>query len=71
MIRRFPVTNHIDLADGAILVTHGDILFLDVAPWSREAGHYLKKHRQILDRLGPDGYADFEKTAFGLETDID
>ena len=54
-------TNHIDLADGAILVTHGDILFLNVAPWSRGAGHYLKKHRQILDRLGPDGYADFEK----------
>jgi predicted phosphodiesterase len=53
--------NHLDLADGAVLVTHGDILFLGVAPWSREAGHYLKKHRQILDRLGPDGYVDFEK----------
>jgi predicted phosphodiesterase len=54
-------SNHLDLADGAVLVTHGDILFLGVAPWSREAGHYLKKHRQILDRLGPDGYTDFEK----------
>jgi UDP-2,3-diacylglucosamine pyrophosphatase LpxH len=54
-------TNHLDLANGAILVTHGDILFLDVAPWSRDAGHYLKKHQQILDGLGPDGYADFEK----------
>jgi predicted phosphodiesterase len=55
------VINHLDLADGAILVTHGDILFLGVAPWSRDAGHYLKKHRQILDGLGPDAYADFEK----------
>ena len=54
-------TNHLDLAHGAILVTHGDILFLDVAPWSRDAGHYRKKHRQILDGLGPDGYTDFEK----------
>src|ERR1700722_240561 len=53
--------NHLDLADGAILVTHGDILFLDVAPWSHEAGHYRKKHLQILDGLGPDGYVDFEK----------
>ena len=53
--------NHLDLADGAVLVTHGDILFLGVAPWSREAGHYLRKHRQLLNRLGPDGYADFEK----------
>jgi predicted phosphodiesterase len=55
------IINHLDLADGAILVTHGDILFLGVAPWSREASHYLKKHRQILDGLGPDAYADFEK----------
>jgi predicted phosphodiesterase len=53
--------NHLDLADGAVLVTHGDILFLDVAPWSRDAGHYLKKHQQILDGLGPDAYTDFEK----------
>ncbi|MBV9107335.1 MAG: metallophosphoesterase family protein [Verrucomicrobia bacterium] len=54
-------TNHLDLANGAVLVTHGDILFLDVAPWSRAARHYRNKHRQILDGLGPDGYADFEK----------
>jgi predicted phosphodiesterase len=54
-------TNHLDLAGGAILVTHGDILFLEVAPWSHDARRYLKKHRQLLDGLGPDGYADFEK----------
>lgn len=54
-------TNHLDLAQGAILVTHGDILFLGVAPWSRDARHYLNKHRQILDRLGPDDFTDFEK----------
>jgi predicted phosphodiesterase len=53
-------TNHLDLAQGAILVTHGDVLFLDVAPWSHDARRYLKKHQQILERLGPDGYADFE-----------
>ena len=53
--------NHLDLANGAVLVTHGDILFLDVAPWSHDARHYRKKHREILDGLGPDAYADFEK----------
>src|ERR1700736_4876302 len=53
-------TNHLDLAQGAILVTHGDVLFLEVAPWSHDARRYLKKHQQILERLGPDGYADFE-----------
>jgi predicted phosphodiesterase len=54
-------TNHLDLERGAILVTHGDILFLDLAPWSRDAKHYGLKHRQILANLGPDDYADFEK----------
>ena len=54
-------TNHLDLADDAILVTHGDILFLDVAPWSHDAGHYRKKHLQILEGLSPDSYVDFEK----------
>jgi predicted phosphodiesterase len=54
-------TNHLDLERGAILVTHGDILFLDLAPWSRDAKHYRLKHRQILDGLGPDDYTDFEK----------
>ena len=54
-------TNHLDLLGGSVLVTHGDILFLGVAPWSRDAHHYLKKHRQILHGLGPDAYSDFEK----------
>jgi len=54
-------TNHLDLERGAILVTHGDILFLDLAPWSRDAKHYRLKHRQILDGLGPDDFTDFEK----------
>jgi len=54
-------TNHLDLSSGSVLATHGDILYLGVAPWGRDAHHYLRKHRQILDRLGPDAYADFEK----------
>jgi predicted phosphodiesterase len=53
--------NHLDLHQGAILVTHGDILFLDVAPWSRVAKHYRRRHRQILEDLGPEDFTDFEK----------
>jgi predicted phosphodiesterase len=53
--------NHLDLHQGAVLVTHGDILFLGVAPWSRAAKHYRTKHRQILDNLGPEDFTDFEK----------
>ena len=53
--------NHLDLHQGAVLVTHGDILFLGVAPWSRVAKHYRTKHQQILDNLGPEDFTDFEK----------
>jgi predicted phosphodiesterase len=53
--------NHLDLHQGAVLVTHGDILFLGVAPWSRAAKHYLMKHREILGDLGPEDFTDFEK----------
>jgi predicted phosphodiesterase len=53
--------NHLDLHQGAVLVTHGDILFLGVAPWSRAAKHYRTKHRQILDKLSPEDFTDFEK----------
>src|ERR1700722_15841328 len=52
--------NHLDLHDGAILVTHGDILFLGVAPWSKEAKHYLSAHRRILKELGEDALGSFE-----------
>jgi UDP-2,3-diacylglucosamine pyrophosphatase LpxH len=53
--------NHLDLHQGTVLVTHGDILFLDVAPWSRVAKHYRTKHREILENLGPEDFTDFEK----------
>ncbi len=53
--------NHLDLENGAVLVTHGDILFLGVAPWSRRAKEYLKTHQEILEGLGPDAFTDFEK----------
>ena len=53
--------NHLDLEGGAILVTHGDILFLDLAPWSRDAKRYRLKHREILAGLGANDFADFEK----------
>jgi predicted phosphodiesterase len=53
--------NHLDLAKGAILVTHGDILFMELVPWSRDARKYRKIHEEMLGELGPDAFADFEK----------
>jgi predicted phosphodiesterase len=52
--------NHLDLHGGALLVTHGDILFQGVAPWSKEAKHYLSAHRRILEELGEDDFGSFE-----------
>jgi predicted phosphodiesterase len=53
--------DHLDLMDGRLLVTHGDILFLGVAPWSRQALAYRKIHLRALARLGPDALMSFEK----------
>ncbi|HEY4813335.1 MAG TPA: metallophosphoesterase [Chthoniobacterales bacterium] len=54
-------TDHLDLMDGRMLVTHGDILFLGIAPWSRQALAYRKIHLRALARLGPDALMSFEK----------
>ncbi|MBV8214417.1 MAG: hypothetical protein JOZ08_14480, partial [Verrucomicrobia bacterium] len=53
--------DHLDLMDGRILVTHGDILFLGVAPWSHQALAYRKIHLRALAQLGPDALMSFEK----------
>ena len=53
--------DHLDLMDGRVLVTHGDILFLGIAPWSRQALAYRKIHLRALAHLGPDALVDFEK----------
>ena len=53
--------DHLDLMDGRILVTHGDILFLGVAPWSGQALAYRRIHLRALAHLGPDALMSFEK----------
>ena len=53
--------DHLDLAEGQMLVTHGDMLFLGIAPWSRQAYAYRKIHLRALDQLGPDALLNFEK----------
>lgn len=40
----------IDLAEGAVFVAHGDILFDDIVPWGRDARTI---RRRIVERLGP------------------
>ncbi len=53
--------SHIDLVDGAVLVTHGDFLFHDISPWSKEARIIGDAHDKALAELGEDAFDDFEK----------
>lgn len=45
--------HHLDLANGRILVTHGDVLFPSVAPWGWEAPHVLIAREQRLAEIAP------------------
>jgi predicted phosphodiesterase len=58
--------NHLDLADGAILVTHGDMLFHDISPWSAEARQIGAAHTEALAQLSQDALADFESRLLAL-----
>ena len=53
--------NHLDLAEGAILVTHGDMLFHNIAPWSIESDVMQSAHREALEKIEEEAFHDFEK----------
>lgn len=53
--------NHLDLANGAVLVTHGDMLFHDISPWSIEADVMKAAHLQALGEIEEHAFHDFEK----------
>lgn len=45
-------THHTELAGGTVLVTHGDILFHGLSPWSTEAPLLREAHERELAALG-------------------
>ncbi len=53
--------SHLDLVDGAVLVTHGDLLFQDISPWSHEATIIGEAHARELAGMSEDAFLDFEK----------
>lgn len=53
--------SHVDLVDGAVLVTHGDLLFHDISPWSHEAKIIGEAHSRELAEMEEDAFLDFEK----------
>jgi predicted phosphodiesterase len=53
--------SHLDLVDGAVLVTHGDMLFHDISPWSHDAEILGEAHTRELAGLEGDALLDLEK----------
>jgi predicted phosphodiesterase len=52
---------HVDLVNGAVLATHGDLLFHDISPWSHESEIIAEAHTRELASLDADSFLDFEK----------
>jgi predicted phosphodiesterase len=59
--------NHLDLADDAVLVTHGDLMYQDISPWSDESPVLLKAHLAELAKLPAEAFADFEKRLIAVK----
>jgi UDP-2,3-diacylglucosamine pyrophosphatase LpxH len=53
--------SHVDLFDGAVLVTHGDLLFHDISPWSHDSHIIAAAHSRELAGMEADALLDFEK----------
>lgn len=45
-------THQLDLAGGQVLVMHGDVLFDEITPWSREAKVVRPAHLKIMEAMG-------------------
>ena len=52
---------HMDLVGGAVLVTHGDLLFHEISPWSHESNIIREAHSRELASMDEDSFLDFEK----------
>lgn len=49
--------HHLDLMEGRVLVTHGDVLYPEIAPWSRFATQFRAMIEDELAELGhPEGH---------------
>ncbi len=59
--------SHVDLCGGAVLVTHGDLLFHEIAPWSHEAKVLGPEHTRVLDELTREAHSDFEERLIAVK----
>lgn len=52
--------HHLDLAAGAVFVTHGDIFFDDIVPWSHDAAFIRRRIAEELRHLPPARHGELE-----------
>ena len=57
-----PELGSLDLCDGSVFVTHGDILFKHVSPWSHSAHKAIAALEEIEKEYPPDYRDDLEQT---------
>jgi predicted phosphodiesterase len=53
--------DHLDLPEQRVLITHGDILFYSISPWSPEAKYVAAAHAEALSSLDQDALTNFER----------
>jgi predicted phosphodiesterase len=53
--------NLLDLSAGAVFVTHGDVLYQDISPWSDESPVLRAAHMAELAKLPSEAFGDLEK----------
>ena len=52
--------NHLDLYEGAVLVTHGDVMFHEITPWSNKGKLLGAEHTRVLNELVGSPLPEFE-----------
>ncbi len=52
--------HYVELYGGKVLITHGDILFHGVSPWSHESRMIAVEHTRLLEGLAPQEMGDFD-----------
>lgn len=57
----FSPVHHVDLAQGRVFVTHGDIFFDDIVPWSRDAAEIRRRITAEFRNVPPSLHHDLDR----------
>lgn len=57
----FTPVHHVDLAGGQVFVTHGDIFFDDIVPWSKDAPFIRRRIAEELEAVPAELHHDLDR----------